>query len=107
MAQAVGLRMPPSPPSPLPPVRERGAEGGVRALFPTAYAMGYELTPLTGLRNRRKCGADFRNGLVKHDTNEVAWVAVGGRIVMRQAKGARRCFRSAPSVVMGGSGYFL
>jgi len=46
-----GYANPPSPPSPLPPARERGAEGGVRALFPTAYAMGYDLTPLTGLRN--------------------------------------------------------
>ena len=36
-------------PRPLSRQRERGAEGGVRARFPTAYAVGYVLTPLTGL----------------------------------------------------------
>ena len=35
-----GLRHLPSPPSPLPPARERGAEGGVRAIEPRARALG-------------------------------------------------------------------
>jgi hypothetical protein len=34
-----GLRHLPSPPSPLPPARERGAEGGVRACEPRARAL--------------------------------------------------------------------
>ena len=47
-----GSRRPPSPPAPLPLVRERGAEGGVRAVPPRAYALGYFLAPLTGLLTR-------------------------------------------------------
>ena len=43
---------PPSPPAPLPLGRERGAEGRVRAVPPRAYALGYFLTPLTGLLTR-------------------------------------------------------
>ncbi len=46
-----GYANPPSPPSPLPPARERGAEGGVRAPSPRARALGYNLTPLPGLCN--------------------------------------------------------
>src|SRR5271157_1017141 len=44
-------------PSPLPPQRERGAEGGVRAIPPRAYALGYSMPPLTGLQShhRDKC----------------------------------------------------
>jgi len=40
----------PSPPTPLPLGRERGAEGGVRAFDPRADALGYNLPPLTGLQ---------------------------------------------------------
>ena len=40
----------PSPPSPLPPERQRGARGGVRAAPPRACALGYYLSPLMGLR---------------------------------------------------------
>jgi len=47
-----GYPNPPSPPAPLPRGRERGAEGGVRAVPPRAYALGYFLTPLTGLLSR-------------------------------------------------------
>ena len=35
-----GSRYHPSPPTPLPPARERGAEGGVRAFQPRARALG-------------------------------------------------------------------
>jgi len=38
-----GGARPPSPPTPLPPGRERGAEGGVRGVFPRADALGYDL----------------------------------------------------------------
>src|SRR5271157_3378474 len=47
-----GLARPTFPPSPLPPRRERGAEGGVRVLPPRAHALGYVLPPLAGLTNR-------------------------------------------------------
>ena len=40
---------PPSPPSPLPLGRARGAEAGVRALHPRACAPGYNLPPPMGL----------------------------------------------------------
>ena len=40
----------PSPPARLPPGRERGAKGGARAVQPRAYALGYSMPPLTGLR---------------------------------------------------------
>ena len=63
-----GSVWPPSPPSPLPPARERGAEGGVRATFPTAYAMGRDLTPLTGLGRNRPHVADFINELLTQGT---------------------------------------
>ena len=43
-----GSEPPPSPPSPLPPRRERGAEGGVRAALPRACALGYIIPPLRG-----------------------------------------------------------
>jgi hypothetical protein len=56
------------PPSPLPPARERGAEGGGRVLFPKAYAMGYDFAPLTGLRNKHSQGEDFINELLTLDT---------------------------------------
>jgi hypothetical protein len=36
-------------PVPSPVLRERGAEGGVRAIQPRAYALGYSMPPLTGL----------------------------------------------------------
>ena len=41
----------PPPPSPLPPVRERGAVGGVRGLFPRACALGHTMSPLAGLES--------------------------------------------------------
>ena len=42
----------PLPRAPLPLGRERGAAGGVRAVQPRAYALGYFLAPLTGLLTR-------------------------------------------------------
>ena len=54
-----GYANPPSPPSPLPPARERGAEGGVRAPSPRAGALGYDLTPLSGLWNGHPKREDF------------------------------------------------
>jgi len=45
------VRRPPSPPSPLPPARERGAGGGEWVVFPRACALGYNLLPLTGLES--------------------------------------------------------
>jgi len=59
MVVSRGYANPPSPASPLPPPRERGAEGGVRALTPRAGALGYDLAPLTGLGNSRPQGDDF------------------------------------------------
>ena len=58
----------PSPPSPLPLGRERGAEGRVRALDPRAYALGYNLPPLTGLRKHRPHEEDFVSELLTHYT---------------------------------------
>ena len=49
----------PSPPPPLPPVRERGAEGGVRAVQPRAHTLGYYLPPLTGLQKGTPHEEDF------------------------------------------------
>ena len=48
-----GCGGPPSPPSPLPPARERGVRqqtDGVRAVQPRACALGYHLPPLPGLQ---------------------------------------------------------
>ena len=44
-----GSREPALTPFPSPAPRERGAEGGVRASRPRAYALGHSLPPLTGL----------------------------------------------------------
>ena len=59
-----GSASPPSPPSPLPLGRERGAEGGVRALHPRACALGYNLPPLTGLRESGPNEEDFVSELL-------------------------------------------
>jgi hypothetical protein len=59
-----GYGSPPSPPSPLPPARERGAEGGVRALSPRAGALGYDLAPLTGLWSGLPKREDFVSELL-------------------------------------------
>jgi len=48
-------------PVPSPARRERGAEGGVRALRPGAYTPGYFLSPLPGLRTARSEEAGFAN----------------------------------------------
>jgi len=37
-------------PVPSPARRERGAEGGVRAMEPRVCALGYSMPPLTGLK---------------------------------------------------------
>ena len=57
------------PLSPLRLARERGAEGGGRALFPPVDAVGYVLSPLTGLRNGHPQGESFIRELLTHDTN--------------------------------------
>ena len=44
-----GSREPTLTPVPSPVPRERGAEGGVRAIEPRAYALGYSMPTLTGL----------------------------------------------------------
>jgi len=49
----------PSPPSPLPLGRERGAAGGVRAVRLTAYALGYFMAPRTGLLTRGRIVATY------------------------------------------------
>jgi len=59
-----GSASPPLPPSPLPLGRERGAEGGVRAVHPRACALGYNLPPLTGLRKGRPHEEDFVSELL-------------------------------------------
>jgi len=53
------MRTLPLPLSPLPPARERGAEGGVRASSPRAGALGYDLTPLPELWNGDTKREDF------------------------------------------------
>jgi hypothetical protein len=73
---------PPSPPSPLPPARERGAEGGVRALSPRACALGYDLAPLTGLGNGRPQGGDFVSQLLTQDTRSL-WIKTSCKSVER------------------------
>jgi len=57
----------PSRPSPLPPERERGAKGGVRAAPPRACALGYYPSPLTGLRDRGPHEENFINELLIRD----------------------------------------
>ena len=67
-----GSANPPSPPSPLPLGRERGVpqtRDGVRALHPRAYALGYNLPPLTGLRKDRPHEKHFVSELLIQDTN--------------------------------------
>jgi len=64
-----GSAGPPSPPPPLAPERERGAEGGVRASSPRAYALGYFLPPLTGLRKGCSHEEIFVNELPTGDTS--------------------------------------
>jgi hypothetical protein len=59
-------------PRPLPLGRERGAEGGVRALDPRAGALGYNLPPLTGLKKGLLREEDFVNELMLQDTR--AWL---------------------------------
>jgi len=49
-------------------VRERGAEDGVRAVPPRAYALGYYLPPLTGLVLYRPLEQAFVNELLIQDT---------------------------------------
>ena len=55
-------------PVPSPAQRERGADGGVRAVQPRACALGYSMPPLTGLRNDRAHDKNYRDELVSHDT---------------------------------------
>jgi hypothetical protein len=62
-----GYAKPPSPPSPLPPAREWGAEGGVRVPSPRADALGYDLTPLPGLWNGHPKWEDLVNELLTQD----------------------------------------
>ena len=64
-----GSARPPSPPSPLPLGRERGAEGRVRALRPRACALGYDLPPVTGLQKGRPHEEDFFSELPTQDTS--------------------------------------
>jgi hypothetical protein len=63
------LILAPMPPSPLPPAREGGAEGRVRAPSPKAAALGYDLTPLPGLRNGYPKREDFVRLLLTQDTS--------------------------------------
>jgi hypothetical protein len=61
-----------SPPSPLPPERERGVRqptDGVRAVQPSAYALGYHLSPLAGLREQGPREEDFIIELLIRDTS--------------------------------------
>ena len=62
----------PSPPSPLPLKRERGAEGGVRAFQPRAYALGYSMAPLTGLRKTGSHAKDVLEELLTRASAEYA-----------------------------------
>jgi len=59
----------PSSPAPLPPERERGAEGGVRAVQPRACALGYYLSPLTGLLQRTLGEEDSAKDPLVQDTS--------------------------------------
>jgi len=63
-----GSASPPSPLSPLPPARERGAEGRVRAPSPRAAALGYILAPLPGLWNDHAKREDIVSELLTQDT---------------------------------------
>ena len=64
-----GYTNPPSPPSPLPPARERGAEGGERASSPRADALGYDLTPLPGLWDAYPERENFVSELLTQDAS--------------------------------------
>ena len=69
-----GSASPPSPPSPLPLGRERGAEGRVRGIQPRAYALGYYLPPLTGLRKGWSRASGFFNEHLGQNTNTRSFV---------------------------------
>ena len=58
----------PLSPFPSPAPRERGAEGGMRAGRPRAYALGYSIPPLTGLQKTAEAETNFVNGLVSRST---------------------------------------
>jgi len=57
------------PPSPLPPERERGAEGGAREIQPRADALAYSMSPLTGLPKTGGHENDYLNELLTQDTS--------------------------------------
>ena len=68
-----GHANPPSPPSPLPPARERGVpqtRDGVRAPCPRARALGYHLTPLPGLWHGYPKLQNFVSELLTQDTRK-------------------------------------
>ena len=75
-----GSANPPSPPPSLPLGRERGAEGGVRALHPRACALGYNLPPLMGLRKGRPHEEDFVSGLLTQGTRSVSEIDYESRL---------------------------
>jgi len=56
-------------PVPSPARRERGAEGGVRAIQPRAHALGYSISPLAGLRETRADEKDLFSELLTQDTS--------------------------------------
>jgi len=56
-------------PVPSPAPRERGAEGGLRAIEPRACALGYSMPPLSGLLGTVEHKNDFVNDFPTHDTS--------------------------------------
>ena len=64
-----GLADRPLSPSPHPPQRERGTEGGARAIKPWASALGYSMPPLTGLRKTGAHEIEIPNELLTQNTS--------------------------------------
>ena len=92
-----------SPPSPLPLKRERGAEGGVKAVGPRADALGYNLSPLTGLEEGRSHKARSRKELLTRDASS-SFRGRGSLLVISAPSGAgkstlvRRLIASLPDL---------
>ena len=69
VASSHGLRRGwrPLPPPPPPPGGE-GEQKGVGAIFPRAFALGHNISPLPGLRKALRHEEDFVNELLTQDT---------------------------------------
>ena len=60
---------------PLPRLAGEGEQKGVGAIFPRAFALGYSISPLPGLRKALRHEEDFINELLTQDTSAAARIS--------------------------------